>query len=157
MQKIVKTCEIMIYKTTKLNNATAWSSLFDSPERIFEFTDAPIQLQLIEAGAMSWMILCCYTSDTSSTDYSFLPENKANLPDARRHIFNFLATLNYSLPQLLAWLGSAHFAETEVDESVIVGGLRISRNFARATVPMHHAAKGGEVIFEEFDHEKDPG
>jgi hypothetical protein len=121
--------------TTDLQGIDAWTALFDANETVCAFADADIQIQLFADGDTTWMLLSRYTSDTSSTDYTFMPTNDDDLQSAKLHVFDFLRTVDYSLPQLLAWLENAPFVETDIAEEITVGKIRITRNHARATKP----------------------
>lgn len=143
--------------TTDLQSYAAWASLFATHEHGCEFTDADIELQFFGGGEASWMKLSHYTSETSATEYSFMPLNDAARMQAKRHTFEFLQTFDYSLPKLLAWLKHAPFVDTDIADEVTIGEIRICRNHARASEPAkQHVSKESDTIFEEYDDEKNP-
>lgn len=138
--------------TSDLEGMPAWAGLFDSADKFQTFDDVDIQIQLFADGDASWMLLSHYTSDTSSTDYAFLPAREEDLPEARRYTFDFLRTVNYSLPQLLSWLETAPFVDTDITDEVTVGKIRITRNYARATEQIAHHASAANALLKSNNH-----
>ena len=144
--------------TTTLQGLDAWTELFHSPDKFCAFADVDIQIQLFADGDATWMLLSHYTSDTSSTDYTFMPANVDELSTASLLTFDFLKNLDYSLPRLLAWLETTPFSETEMADEVVTGKIKVTRQHARATAPVEKQTHDASAItFEEYDDEKNPG
>lgn len=145
----------------QLDGLPAWVEFFDSPDQFLAFDDVDIQIQLFAGGDTAWMLLSHYTSPKTATEYTFMPTTEEDKPNSRRHIFDFLQTLHYSLPALLAWLETAPFVDTDITDEVTVGRVTITRSYARATEPYIPQSSDvndvDEAVFEEYDDEKNPG
>ncbi len=144
--------------TTDINGFSAWAKLFDAVEPVVVFEDVDVQIQFFANGDATWMLVSRYLSDTSAIDYAFMPVEDEDSHQAKALTLAFLKMVDYSLPQLLAWLENAPFIETAIAEEITLGKIRITRNHARATEPnTRPLSDSNPPTFEEYDDEKNPG
>lgn len=110
----------------------AWASMLANNQDSWEVPEAKAQINFFGNDDSAYLVIDVYTSDTSSTQYTFIAENENDKPKAIIHIFDFLKTVDFSLSALLAWLENASWTDSEMGDRITSLGVGIYRDHVQA-------------------------
>ncbi len=106
-----------------------WASMLVNNDEVYTFDDANAQLQFYRVDDSAYLVVNVFIGENGVLEYVFLPDQDEDKPRTAMLIFDFLKAVNFSLHQLLLWLNNAAYVESEMGAEIVVGGLKISREF----------------------------
>lgn len=96
-------------------------------EDSYFFPETQTLLNFYNHDDSAYLVLDVYTDEVHFTQYVFVAAVDSDDRNVACLIFDFLRTVNFSLKNLLHWLTSAPFQETDAGVRVATNGLYICR------------------------------
>jgi hypothetical protein len=111
----------------------AWAYMLVNNQDAYEVSEVNGQVNLFNSDDSAYLVIYIFTSETTSTHYTFISENEADKPKSIILVFDFLRSVDFSLTKLLQWLTDAPWVDSEMGDLVLTHGLAIYRDFTQAT------------------------
>lgn len=115
-----------------VNGLRAWAYLLMNNQDSWDIPEAQAQLSFYGQDDSAYLVIDIHTSNTSSTQYTFIAENDSDKPNTIRHIFTLLRTINFNLTTLLNWLHNASWTDNGMGDHISSHGLTIYRDIVHA-------------------------
>ena len=107
----------------------AWARLLIHNCDAYMVPEANLQLNLFGTDDSAYLVINQYPDANTTIQYVFMAAEESKEPIQLIFLFDLLKAFSWSLRQLLNWLASASFAETEMGDRLESHGLAIYRTF----------------------------